>query len=191
MTVADRLKPIAREGSGPLRYLGFKLTEHNRTGHRPGQLDVEHMRRSEPFWARPNFHYFEGCERPCWLPCFPQPRRIKGTSVTHGYPCEFYADFTRPGGEPFCVYCGKPPDWVLVVGQVRGEVTRNERLNWRGRQESSDVWDIVVIPPGSVKPEWQGHLLPYIGSSSVLAFTSDLWLGNTGWRDLAPFPFPA
>lgn len=186
-----------------LRIMREKL--RRRDGHKPGSVDaseaieevVFYLRepifggngtvqqvRQPTFMARPNFYYFESCGRPCYLPLFPAPvRGGKDWAVTDGWPCEFRSRHNRSAG-PHC-YCDGPDqqgDWVQVIGQVRGQMTQNEI----GQQ--SDIWNVVVLPvQHATRNVNYLQVIPLdSGLTRYYAFAPDMWLGNTGWRNM-PF----
>jgi hypothetical protein len=108
----------------------------------------------EPFWAVPNFRFFEGCGRPCWQPLYAQPVITKGEAVTDGWPCEYYDRASADKG-PYCTERDDPNgDRLLVIGQVRGERLQDDRL------VISNLWYQVVVPRERVKPRWRGRLDP-------------------------------
>lgn len=146
--------------------------------HHPGALDVSHMRQGELFLARPNFHFFEACGRPCWLPAYPKPKMVRGMAVTEHWPCEAYRNHDRSAGPACFSVDPHDGDWVQVVGQARGEMLRDEAGN------RSDVWDLVVIPPEFLRLGAESMLQTSPDGYGFLAYMADLWLGNTGWRDL-------
>lgn len=155
-----------------LQYLGLAPSR----GHKPGFTDVSTSQLGVPFKARPNFYYFEGCGRPCYLPLNPGPKLGDGTGtwpVTLGWPCEGYFQHDQHAG-PHC-YSNTPHDgdWVEVVGQVTGPIVTNER------HEQSEVWDVIRIP--LVRATRNQHLLGEADSDGcVLVYAPDMWLGNTG-----------
>ncbi|MBP9827500.1 hypothetical protein KBC99_03415, partial [Candidatus Saccharibacteria bacterium] len=119
------------------------ICEHfrHREGHKPGFADVTPIRTErylvltdggliererQYFLARPNFFYFRGCGRPCYLPLNPGPQ-IGGPdwAVTEGWPCEFVSKHDRSSG-PYC-YCEvgqQQGDKLMVIGQIRGQYIR-------------------------------------------------------------------
>ncbi len=186
-----------------LRIMREKL--RRRDGHKPGYVDasetfeeVVYYHREpiiggnstirqvaqEIFTARPNFYYLESCGRPCYLPLFPAPiRGGKDWAVTDGWPCEFRSRHDRSAG-PHC-YCegpDQPGHLVYVLGQVRGQMTQNEI----GQQ--SDVWNVMMLPSQHATRNVDYlQVIPLdSGTTYYYAFASDMWLGNTGWRNM-PF----
>lgn len=144
-------------------------------GHKPGWSDVRGH--GLPFEARPNFYYFEGCGRPCWLPIYPEPRIMVGCSLTRNWPFELWKppNGSRVGGH-----------YVKVIRQVRGEGVRNEILQY------SDVWNLILIPKEHIDPRTR-HLTDQDPEDDryYLGFAADLWLGNTGWHQPTPFEGPS
>lgn len=147
------------------------------TDHEPGPADVSTTEPGKPFAARPNFHYFRGCGRPCWLPLYPMPRLVPGTAVTKGWPIE-------PGD-------GREGDQVLVLCQVintEGTVANGGAVQ-DDRQVSSNIWNLVLIPQsmvdaGDARIKFAAGLQPAPNNSGYLAYAADLWLGNTGDHNL-------
>lgn len=176
------LLPSARELQ-VMRLKYLKQRCRRRSGHRPGLDDVTHMQYGTEFFARPNFYYFEKCGRPCYLPLNPAPY-IGGTdwAVTEGWPCEYYVPRNQSTG-PYCI--GKSSgrgDWVRVIGQVRGQLITNEI------GQSSDVWDVILITrQTAVRNNWRLQRFGY--TDLWIAYAPDMWLGNTGRRNI-PFDMP-
>ncbi len=136
------------------------------------------------FLVQPNFYYFEGCGRPCWLPLNPAPKRGgPDWAVTDGWPTEpDYADYKYIKRN----YVLDDPDmvdnYVRVIGQVRSQMTVNEI------GQKSDIWDVIAIPPE--KATRNTHLIAETDADgNYIVYASDLWLGNTGWRDI-PYEMP-
>jgi hypothetical protein len=170
-----------------------------RRGHKPGWSDIrpalqvvekdlgahlvnprqsklasdEELKAALPFWARPNFYYFEGCGRPCWLPVYPEPRIMKGCSLTLNWP---YESWQPPDGSPIMGH------FVEVLRQVRGERLRNEILQY------SDIWNLIRIPQDRIDPRTRHLAKPAPDGDGYVGYAADLWLGNTGWHGRSSGP---
>jgi hypothetical protein len=168
-------------------------------GHIPGRQDVSTMTPGQRFYAVPNFYYFQSCGRPCWLPLYESPNE-QSALVTDGWPCEFYGP--NPSSEPSCV---EPPssrtsaemakstdrssgDRILVVCQVRqmakGVATQ---IVHNDVGQNSKIWDMIAVPKADISDNSTAINLPQISGlpGYYQAFASDMWLGNTGWHDIA------
>jgi len=162
-----------------------------RHGHKPGPIDVSTKIRGLNFYAVPNFYYFEGCERPCWLPFYHRPQRNDdlgmGFAVTKNWPYENYSELPLPDIEPRWETSPPRGDSVLVIGQVRGQRTRNEI------RRHSRLWNVALIPLDKATPSGlelcQRQSL--LGQEFLIAYAPDLWLGNTGRHGIPYRPAPA
>lgn len=155
------------------------LAHTSRLGHEPGVGDVSTMESGQPFKAVPNFrHFAKG--RPCWLPINPGPKLGDGTGtwpVTKNWPCEFYSLHLPLYGLAALSWRRRPGDRLQVIGQVHGPIVTNDI------GEQSDIWDVVLIPPGQVVRNVE-NLTEFDSNGTPLGFASDIWLGNTGWHDI-------
>jgi len=149
----------------------------------PGCYAVSSMKPGQQFDTQVNFTYFKACGRPCWLPVYPQPALIKGTAVTKGYPCEYFAKTTSSG------YCqGDTTEGFLfhVVCQVHGQLPPGAIGDTNLTDEAghfSDIWDRIVIPLGALKGS-KAPLVPSPDGEGYLEYGADLWLENTGWHNI-------
>lgn len=161
-----------------------------RWGHDPGPRDVSTMISGKTFVAKPNFKYFRQNARPCYLPIYYRPqnpsKKELGQAITYGWPCEAYRWHNQKSG-PACWSQSKRPsdgDWVQVIGQVRGERIRDERLIY------SDIWNIVLVPVGRAT-EWAEihgcQMVNRDGRDYYIGYAADIWMGNTGWHNI-PYP---
>ncbi len=157
-----------------------------RHGTRPGFFDISSMIRGEPFYATPNFYYFEGCGRPCYLPLNPAPKRGgKDWAVTDGWPLELDPKrFARyPGGYISAFHKLDYADRVLVIGEVTGENAVDEI------GQESDLWYVIACPPNKVVRN--AHLIQERDEKgNCIVYANSLWLGNTGSHGLPLYPMP-
>lgn len=154
-----------------------------RSGHKPGLNDVvidgliDGIRHTETIYVRPNFYYFEGCGRPCYLPLNPAPRiGGKDWAVTEGWPCEYYIPISRkkPNDGPYCFSkTSHDGDWVKVIGKVRGQLITNEI------GQTSDVWYVLEVSYGATRnlDLAERRQLPN-GSYWYVLYAPQMWLGN-------------
>lgn len=103
---------------------------------------------------------------------------VKGMAVNEHWPCEAYWDHDRTAGSACYSVDPHDGDWVEVVGQARGQVLRDEAGN------RSEVWNQVVLPRAFLVLGAESMLAIAPDGVNYLAYMADLWLGNTGWRDL-------
>ncbi len=149
-----------------------------RRGTKPGLFDVSCILTGEAFYATPNFYYFEDCGRPCWLPLNPAPKRGgPNWAVTDGWPSEINPDHLiiqlQPSGYISALHKMDHGDKVLVVGEVRGEIARDEVGN------KSDLWYVIACPPDKVVRN--AHLIKERDNEgNYIVYANSLWLGNTG-----------
>ena len=169
-------------------FAGWWMRHRSRWGDEPGWDDVSTKQMGIPFQARPKYKYYKQRKRPCYMPVYHRPqlptKEEEGQAITEGWPCEGYRWHNQRAGP----HCWAPKgfvqdgDWIQVIRQVRGQVIRNERL------EESDVWDVVLVPLEYARVEWaKKHDCRFVhwrGDDYYLGFTPDIWMGNTGWRDI-------
>jgi hypothetical protein len=162
-------------------------------------LDVSTMAAGQRFYAVPDFHHFQSCGRPCWLPLYQQPTELSAF-VTDGWPCEYYSSNTS--SEPACV---QPPsrrtqsemenpatrdsgDRILVICQVtlisKGQAAQTIRNE---ADQSSNIWDMVAVPESYTSSDSTatGRLRQVPGMPRFYeAYGPDIWFGNTGWHSI-------
>ena len=154
------------------------ITVRNDSGlndHEPGVADVSTTVRNQPFDATPTYHYFAKCGRPCWLPVYPKPQLVKGTSVTDNYPYESYAGNAGDKVHVDCQVHGRDTGGTLVNGGIL--------MDESGR--TSDVWDVIVIKVDAKNVLGRPALITTVGltpaaAGDIYAYAADIWLGNTG-----------
>ncbi|MBW3538583.1 hypothetical protein KY386_03790 [Candidatus Parcubacteria bacterium] len=152
--------------------------------HPPGPQDVSTMEPGKKFKAQPNFYYFEGCGRPCWLPLYPAPQLVAGTAVNEGWPCEYYAlNVVIKQGTDCSQSHSVLGDEVQIECQVRGDDTLGEGTIQNDKQERSNIFDVVIIPKDKVVRGVE-QLEPTPDGSGYFALGADMWLGNTGWHGI-------
>lgn len=167
--------------------LRTRLKLGRRHGFPPGLQNVSTSQPGESFRARPNFYWYRAIGWPSYMPVYPQPALVRGTAITEGWPCEFRSTRWRARwAGPYCVDCDDPAgDWVLVVGQVHGELVRNEHKLADGTHESSDIWNRIKVPIEKLRPGIDPATLRIDATGMfVYGYVPDLWFGNTGWHDI-------
>jgi hypothetical protein len=141
--------------------------------HEPGAADVSTMTPGKEFDARPNFHYFSGCLRPCRMPIYPKPALVKGTSIspTTNWPCEARSVASRTlSQDQYCADRDDPHgDWVHVYCQVQAPPSDPAGSIWNDNNQSSNVWDGIKIMAGQLGPN----------SAATVGLVPDIWFGDT------------
>lgn len=145
------------------------------------------MKKGVPFLAKPNYRNFRQELRPCYMPIYHRPQLPTeselGQAITNGWPCEGYWWHNQTAG-PNCLArkgVEKGGDWITVIRQVWGQQIRDEHFR------RSKVWDAVLVPVEHASDWAQRHhcrLKELNGAYYYVGFTPDIWLGNTGWRDI-------
>ncbi len=132
-------------------------------------------------------------------PLFLQPTE-SSPGVTRGWPCEYY----RPDS-PNGAYCLRPPigrtpiemadaanklsgDRLLVICQTsRIDNGPRAQLIHNDAGQRTRIWDMVAVSRQRIayNSTVAHSLRPIPGMKGFYAaYTSDLWLGNTGWHDI-------
>ncbi len=165
-----------------LKHLKQRL--RRRSGHKPGLDDVmvdgntDGHRSTEEIYVRPNFYYFVGWGRPCYLPLNPAPRiGGKDWAITEGWPCEYYIPYSMmtPTDGPYCFdKTNRDGDWIKVIGFVQGQEITNEI------GQSSDIWYVIEVE--AEKATRNVNLAETRqrpdGSMYYILYGSKIWLGN-------------
>jgi hypothetical protein len=128
---------------------------------KPGEQNVSTTEAGQPFWAEPNFYYYEGCGHPCDLAVYPSSNPASGTvSITDTFPLEASED--------------KEADKVWVVCQVTdGKQAANDTGAY------SRVWNYVRIPYEHLTVDAIADL-PQDHGGFGYGYAPDIWMGNTG-----------